>query len=206
MSVIVSINFCQRHTQCGPYCLRTRDGKKSCSFHFPKSLHLESRVFLNSKGECTFEQSKNDALLNSYNPFVTSTWQANTDVQACVDPLKTESYVSKYISKSEPASKSLLAISKAMSNDDDYWGAWSFVRNTLSRCRSVDTSLQETYHQLTSQEYVFRSFSDVSINLQPTNDIILNDNGATTTVPCKLKPYLERQSHQESLSFFEFLS
>lgn len=57
-----------------------KTGKIKCRFNFPMELNDESSI-INSNGVLKFQPKRNDERINCHNPFITSTWRANTDFQ-----------------------------------------------------------------------------------------------------------------------------
>ena len=50
------------------YCLRNVDERPVCCFSFPKQLEQMSEADFNEDGDLTLITSRNDPLINSYNP------------------------------------------------------------------------------------------------------------------------------------------
>lgn len=88
MDLVYLINRVQRHTICGPHCLRknNKTGKVSCRYKFPKELREESIVD-DSEGYLNYKPLRNDEYFQRYNPVISAIWRANTDFTpiACMD-------------------------------------------------------------------------------------------------------------------------
>lgn len=80
-----------------------------CRFAFPRSVSSATRILdeeqtARNKGKFYILKGKDSAtMINSYNPQLIKIWSANIDVQSCGLALGIAYYISKYISKSEPA-------------------------------------------------------------------------------------------------------
>ena len=97
---------CQRHTRCSAtYCLRTRNGRQECRFGYPKPLQPHTAIVL--EDEPTLLTTRNDGMVNSFNPVQLSAWRANVDMQYIVSRRRVIEYCTKYVTKSEPRSQSL---------------------------------------------------------------------------------------------------
>ena len=106
------IATCQRHTTCSPaYCLRTKHGKQSYRFNYPKALQTHTDVE-DVDGALEVLTDRNDPLINSHNPVQLSAWRANVDMQYCVSRTKVINYCAKYATKSEPRSQPLKDVYK----------------------------------------------------------------------------------------------
>ena len=74
---------CQRHTRCSAsYCLRTKHGKQECRFGYPKPLQPHTAII--TEDEPILLTSRNDGMINSFNPVQLSAWRANVDMQYIV--------------------------------------------------------------------------------------------------------------------------
>ena len=83
------------------YCLKSVDGRPVCRFGFPKQLEQMSEADFNEDGDLTLITSRNDPLINSYNPIQLYSWRANVDMQYCMSKKMVIRYVAKYTTKSE---------------------------------------------------------------------------------------------------------
>ena len=101
---------CQRHTRCSAaYCLRTSNGQQKCRFGYPKPLQPETTL-VTENGEPELLTTRNDGLVNSFNPVQLSAWRANVDMQYCVSRHKVIEYCAKYATKCEPRSQPMKEI------------------------------------------------------------------------------------------------
>ena len=195
------IATCERHTMCSEaYCLRNVDGRQVCRFGFPKPLEQKSKVDFNEDGDLTLTTSRNDPLINSYNPIQLVGWRANVDMQYCMSKKKVIQYVAKYATKSENRSESLkdiyATIVRNLKDDDRSLKA---VQKLLMKTLSErDFSAQETCHlllqlpmSLSTREYVYLSL-DGSREIQ--NNL---EEGSTATALSTLDKYVERPSTSE---------
>ena len=95
---------CQRHTCCSAaYCLWTCDSQQKCHFGYPKPLQPETTL-VTENGEPELLITRNDGLVNSFNPVHLSAWHANVDMQYCVSRHRVIEYCAKYATKCEPRS------------------------------------------------------------------------------------------------------
>ena len=102
------IATCQRHTVCSEaYCLKQKNGQQLCRFGYPKELQSETVITTLECGDIELTITRNDPLVNSYNPVQLSPWRANVDMQYCLSRSKVINYCAKYATKSEPRSQSL---------------------------------------------------------------------------------------------------
>ena len=86
------IATCQRHTRCSAsYCLRTRNGQQKCRFGYPKPLQSETTLITEDDDNLLLT-TRNDGLINSFNPVQLSAWHANVDMQYCVSRCKVIEY------------------------------------------------------------------------------------------------------------------
>ena len=199
--LIQLIATCERHTMCSEaYCLRNVDGRQVCRFGFPKPLEHKSKADFNEDGDLTLITSRNDPLINSYNPIQLVGWRANVDMQYCMSKKKVIQYVAKYATKSENRSESLkdiyATIVRNLKDDDRSLKA---VQKLLMKTLSErDFSAQETCHlllqlpmSLSTREYVYLSL-DGSREIQ--NNL---EEGSTATALSTLDKYVERPSTSE---------
>lgn len=97
---------CQRRTHSSAsYCLRTKHGKQECHFGYPKPLQPHTVII--TEDEPTLLTSRNDGMINSFNPVQLSAWWANVDMPYIVSHHRVLQCRSKYVTKSEPRSQSL---------------------------------------------------------------------------------------------------
>ena len=140
----------QRHTTCSPaYCLRTKHGKQSCRFNYPKALQTHTDVE-DVDGALEVLTARNDPLINSHNPVQLSVWRANVDMQYCVSRTKVINYCAKYATKSEPRSQPLKDVYKHIikglgDSDTSLKAVQKLLINSVGE---RDYSAQDTSHLL----------------------------------------------------------
>ncbi|KAK3911536.1 ATP-dependent DNA helicase [Frankliniella fusca] len=141
----------QRHTRCSPgYCLRLNKQKETvCRFRFPFDITEAAELILNEKsGNYDFVPERNDPLLNKYNPFIIATWRANMDICPILHKSAVIDYITKYVSKSEVSSKSLLDICELVCNSisgGDH-ARRAIQKILIKNCVERDISAQEVCH------------------------------------------------------------
>ncbi len=141
---------CQHHTRCSAaYCLRTRDGQQRCCFGYPKQLQPQTTI-LTEDGEPTLLTTRNDGLINSYNPMQLSAWRANVDMQYCVSRHRVIEYCAKYATKCEPSSQPLKQVFTTIvrSLNDDSSSLKAVQKLLINSVGERDYSAQETCHLL----------------------------------------------------------
>lgn len=85
----------------------------------------------------------NESLINNYNPRILKIWRANIDVQPCGSALGVAYYISKYISKSEPAeiSRSIReSIRKIQERGGDFANQIFAMQNAILTHREVSAT------------------------------------------------------------------
>lgn len=106
------LNTVQKH-DCvrGGYCDK---GDGSCIFHFPFKERDKSRltfdVTRSGNVVASIEHARNDQYLNRHNRTILQNWRANMDVSVILDYNASVKYLTKYVSKSEKAGKSMSSI------------------------------------------------------------------------------------------------
>ena len=188
------IATCQRHTRCSEaYCLRTRHGKQGCRFGFPKPLQPETTVV--TEDEPTLLTARNDGMLNSFNPIQLSAWRANVDMQYIVSRRRVIDYCTKYVTKSEPRSKSLkdtfTNIVKSLKDGNQSLKA--VQKLLIHTVGDRDYSAQETCHILLQLPMYkcSRDFIRLSLDGSRAVEDHVQDDGRVTA-PSTLDHYLIR--------------
>ena len=163
------IATCQRHTRCSAaYCLRTRNGVQACCFGYPKDLHNETALQVNTDpeemGEPELITARNDGLINSYNPVQLSGWRANVDMQYCLSKKKVIEYITKYATKCEPRSQTMNEVyaNIVRSLKDDSTSLKVVQKLLINSVGERDYSAQETCH-LFLQLPLTKSTRDITI-------------------------------------------
>ena len=150
MDLVDLIATCQGHTRCSSaYCLRKKGGKEECRFGYPKTLQPATSI-VTENGEPQLLTARNDCLLNSHNPVQLSAWRANVDMQFVVSRQRVLNYLAKYATKSEPRSKMLKSLYRAimkscMADGTPLKVAQKLLINSVG---DRDYSAQETCHLL----------------------------------------------------------
>ena len=82
--------------------------RQECQFGYPKPLQQHTTIDMAE--EPTLLTARNDGMVNSFNPVQLSAWCANVDMQYIVSCRRVMEYCTKYVTKSEPRSRSLKEI------------------------------------------------------------------------------------------------
>ncbi len=186
---------CQRHTRCSAaYCLRSRDGKQQCRFGYPKPLQPDTAL-VTEGGEPLVLTTRNDGLVNSYNPVQLSAWRANVDMQYCVSRHKVIEYCAKYATKCEPRSQTLKEVFTTIvrSLKDDSTSLKAVQKLLINSVGERDYSAQETCHLLL-QLPMFRASRDFIV-LSLDGSRAVEDQlqeGQPATAPSILDHYIRR--------------
>lgn len=156
------IATCQRHTRCSAlYCLRTINGQQKCRFGYPKPLQCTTTITTEG-GEPEVLMTRNDSLVNNYNPVQLSPWRANVDIKFVVSRKRVIEYCAKYATKCEPRSQSpkdLFATIVRSLKDDNASSIRAVQKLLISTIAERDYSAQETCHLLL-QLPMFRASRD----------------------------------------------
>ena len=180
------IATCQRHTTCSPaYCLRTKHGKQSCRFNYPKALQTHTDVE-DVDGALEVLTARNDPLINSHNPVQLSVWRANVDMQYCVSRTSVINYCAKYATKSEPRSQPLKDVYKHIikglgDSDTSLKAVQKLLINSVGE---GDYSAQETCHLLLQIPVFMASRDFVVLSLDGSRALAdrLDDDRAATNL------------------------
>jgi len=159
----------QRHSRCGPYCLRRKRNSRqmSCRFGFPIELEESSALRLDS-GSWKFIPKRNDSLLQRYNRFVTQIWRGNTDFSAITSHDAVINYISKYASKGEHSSEAMSEVLRRLiTRNDDETPASTLIRQLLiSSVAERNFSAQEVMHLLMGWPLYHSSRSTIVLSLR----------------------------------------
>ncbi len=195
MDLVDLVATCQRHTRCSTsYCLKRKRGKQECRFGYPKPLQQVTTI-TTQEGEPVVLTSRNDNLLNAYNPVQLSAWRANVDMQYIVSRNKVIKYVAKYATKSEPRSKGLQEVySTIMKSIKEDATPLKVVQKLLtSTIGERDFSAQETCHLLLMLP-LFRASRDfVVLSLDGSRQVTETfEEDKSVTVDSQLDHYCAR--------------
>jgi len=197
------IATCQRHTRCSPaYCLRTKNGVQQCRFHYPKPLQLDT-VIVNDESNNENHiliTSRNDGLVNSYNPIQLSACRGNVDMQYCVSKRKVIEYITKYATKCEPRSETMKEVyTNIVRHLNDNSTALHLIQKLLiSTVGERDISAQETCHLLLQLPLVKSTRDYVVLSLDGSREVQhdqLEDSSSRATVHSILDHYVHRPSN-----------
>ena len=197
--LIELIATCQRHTRCSTsYCLRTKEGQQVCRFGYPKPMQQQTTI-TNDNDETELLTSRNDGLLNSFNPIQLSAWRANVDMKYIVSRHRVIEYCAKYATKCEPRSQPMRQIfQKIMDSLKSGNTSLTVVQKLLiNSVGERDYSAQETCHLL-MQLPMFKASRDfIVLSLDGSRVVQQNlTDGELATSPSILDCYLTRPSTQ----------
>lgn len=125
--------------------------KPSCRFLFPRPLR-ETAELVKRPGNkfYSFEAERNDANLNPYNPLISLSWLANTDLSPCTSKQAVINYAGKYCTKAEAQTSTYADIAKGVlphiATNNPMMSLVSKIMNKLIGER--DYSAQEISHIL----------------------------------------------------------
>jgi hypothetical protein len=164
------LNFCQRHTRCGPTCLRQEGTEDEyCRFNFPFSLTRQTSVRVHPDDTICVTLARNDELMNCYGDnegLIPLSWRANCDCKLIVSPYHLYKYLTKYVCKPEPATRTLDIVLRALDRHGQTTTVAATVRRLLARMvRNTDVSCQEASQHVLGLRPVMcsRHFFDVSL-------------------------------------------
>lgn len=137
------LNAVQRHSRCGPHCLRRNRNTRQygCRYGFPIQLEEQSSL-RQEQGSWKFIPKRNDEFIQRYNKFVSQIWRGNTDFTPVTSKDAVLNYIAKYASKGEFPSE-----------------AYSDVLRRVCERRSADTSAATLVRQLLVSSVAERNFS-----------------------------------------------
>lgn len=203
-------NRMNRHTACGPYCLR-RDahGTLFCRFKFPvqpREPNVPHFYVEKVKGGVRWRLylPVNDPLMNMVNTFQTISQRANCDFRPLIDHFSAVEYATKYASKAEKGSKALdklvsNAMSRAAERADDGDSCRSLFASFLAmQVGGRDWSAQEVGHVQRGHRTVVASHNFVHVSLTRDSAPLRDDLDESTsqhtrvTQPSKFELYLRR--------------
>ena len=162
------VNKLQRHTRCSPsYCLRTKDGKQSCRFGYPKENVEHTFVCDDERGQPELITARNDPLINPHNWLQLQGWRANIDLKPILSIHAALQYISKYASKAEPRSTAFSEILNQILSESslDDLILTSVQKLLLHSVAERDISAQETCHLLLGIPLYHSSRAFVFLNL-----------------------------------------
>ncbi len=198
------LNVCERHTKCGPCCLRKKkkDKEWKCRFHFPYQMRDKTEITYeprknNPEPKVTIATKRNDPLVNHHNRVLFETWRSNIDIQAIVDYQACINYLAKYAAKCEKKSDRINATLETMSKKlTTSSSIHSLYRKLMISCSADrDISAQEACHEILGLSLVSHPehrFEDV--NLRATRGIQVRGNRARV-FPNKVDIYADRAKH-----------
>ena len=217
------LNMVQRHTKCNSaYCLRqSKDGTQHCRFDYPIDLsektHLEFEKIHSRDGKVRYKAKvvteRNDSRLNRHQRLQLQGWRANCDINIVINYHSCLEYLTKYASKGERLSSVardafISVVSKLSDNMDTNQTIKKLMMKAVGQ---RDMSAQEVMHQILSLKLFSSSFQIVSVSLEGSRRIKLENNDIITE-PSIIDHYANRilfkDDHPEviNLNFQSFVS
>lgn len=196
------LSLIQRHSRCGPHCMRRKRGSRrmECRFKFPIQTEEESTLRLED-GAWKFFPKRNDRFLQRYNKFITQVWRGNTDFTAITSKDAVLNYISKYASKGEHQSESYSLILRRVCNRNpvDTPAATLVRRLLISSVAERNYSAQEIQHLLMGWPLYHSSRAVIVLSLRDEWHRL----GARTDNDIASR-YARRDDSLESLTLFEY--
>ncbi|KAK3922581.1 LOW QUALITY PROTEIN: putative ribonuclease [Frankliniella fusca] len=188
------LNKVQHHSCQKGYCQVNKNSQRKCRFNFPKPLVEESFIKIDNANDIEFNSKRNDENLNKFNPYIILNWRANMDIAPVLSKTALVNYLEKYVSKSEPKSKSLVEILNEIANTNCKSVKSVIQKVFIKSCTQRDYSAQEVGHFIMSEKYVSSSRAFVNVFL-PKNDewvMIEDDNKKGLSI---VEKYMQRSNY-----------
>jgi len=192
----------QRHSRCGPYCMRRKRNSRvmACRFGFP--MQLEETSSLRSEGgSWKFVPRRNDPLIQRYNRYVTQVWRGNTDFSAITSHDAVVNYISKYASKGEHASEAFSEVLRRVINRNNSEApAATLIRQLLvSSVAERNYSAQEVMHLVMGWPLYHSSRSMIVLSLANEWRRLGRNESSDTEIQ-----YANRGADMSEISLFEY--
>jgi hypothetical protein len=153
------VNRVQRHRCNTTYCLTRKKNsgedcnELACRFYFPHPQRETAVIVKGEEGNPLFYKflaKRNDEMLNHYNPLITMSWLANTDITCCTGSKAVLNYLGKYVTKSEKKTASYQElVSEILPTVNSRHPLGSVIRKLLNKLVGErDWSAQEINHIL----------------------------------------------------------
>ena len=131
--------------------------------------------------EPTLLTSRNDGMVNSYNPVQLSAWRANVNMQYIVSRRRVLEYCTKYVTKSEPRSQSLKEVFTTVvrSLKEDNNSLKAVQKLIINSVGERDYSAQDTCHLLLQLPMFKPSRDFIVLSLDGSHDHLHEGQRAT---------------------------
>ena len=149
----VLANFCNRHKNCSAQtCLKKRQGQWRCKAGVPWKLAVKSSFSDEgrSPGDAVYVPARNDPLMNSY-PLKADAyqcWRANMDIKPVTSRHAMVQYLTKYCTKHEPPSQTLMEVTVKLQNRDNATSGDAYAKLLSASVGDRDYTAQEVAHHL----------------------------------------------------------
>ncbi|KAK3909851.1 ATP-dependent DNA helicase PIF6 [Frankliniella fusca] len=201
------INTVQMHV-CSKKC--TNDGKRNCTYGFPKDLREESELVLNARKFYEFLGRRNHPLINQHNTTWLRSIRSNCDFAAILSDNGFRHYVSKYVSKAEMKARPLLEILHSiLSGLDECISVTSTVqRSFMAALVERDYSAQGVHHLLCGKKLYSCSRTFVKVNLKQNQwkyHLNLDEHVVKDNYNNVLYSYSKRPQKLKNVSLFQYV-
>ena len=194
------VSCLQMHSKCSKRCLRLKHGKLHCRFKFPKPLNPNTKIVYNEDGEPEIITQRNSHIVNNYNEIMLQTWRANCDIQFVVSIHKLQQYAAKYVTKTEPRSKTLLDVLQAIMEKTDTNDIKAVQQLLISSVGTRDYSAQEVCLHLLGLPLFSASREFVYLSLDGSRELADNLSEEQSITKLNLVDlYMDRPDSENSL-------
>ena len=182
---------------------------RTAAMVIPNRCMQQSTTIVEEDGELHVCTSRNDPLINSFNPVQLSGWRGNVDMQYCISRNRVIQYLSKYAAKAEPRSQSLKEIYSSIvrglqEGDKSLKAVQKLLINSVGE---RDYSAQETCHLLLQLPLYMASREFVILSLDGTRMVEGNlDEDQPATVLSSVDHYVSRPFSNlfNTMTLFDF--
>jgi len=214
------VNRVQRHRCNTTYCLTRKKNSEdsnelACRFYFPHRQRESAVIVKGEEGNPRFYKflgRRNDETLNQYNPLITMSWLANTDITCCTGSKAVLNYLGKYVTKPEKKTASYQdLVREILQTVDSRHPLGSVIRKLLNRLIGErDWSAQEINHILLDLPMVETTRVIIPVDLRPESEQSDRYTYNDTTDELNrgkslLEKYAQRPHEFEAITYLDFL-
>ena len=159
-----------------------------------------------------FLAKRNDEMLNHYNPLITMSWLANTDITCCTGSKAVLNYLGKYVTKPEKKTASYQElVCEILPTVNSRHPLGSVIRKLLNKLVGErDWSAQEINHILLDLPMVETTRVIIPVDLRPEGEQSDRFTYNDTTDELKrgkslLEKYVQRPHEFEAITYLDFL-
>ena len=201
------LNTVQRHSICNSaYCLKEKDGNQYCRFKYPfdkcDKTNLQFEKIHTKDGsvkyKATVVTARNDTRLNRHQRLQLQSWRANCDINIVIDYHSCIEYLAKYASKAERISTVAKSAFLLVMGNMHPSGTHSALKKLMIKAVGErDMSIQEVMHHILSLKMLSSTFQVISLSLDGSRKVEVDDEGLITTKKSLLDNYAMRNQFQE---------